>query len=178
MTFYNIPKEDRLAICQNVESETGIPDFAVEKDWWVVQTLKIIFEMEIAEHLVFKGGTSLSKAWKLIERFSEDIDLAVDRRFFGYSGELSKKQLTKLRKETSSYISGEFYPKLQERFKKNGFKGVGFNIIPAESSDQDPRIIEIYYPYVTKSPGYIQQKRRVNSNRDRQISSACGKAHY
>ena len=161
MTFYNIPKEDRLAICQNVESETGIPDFAVEKDWWVVQTLKIIFEMEIAEHLVFKGGTSLSKAWKLIERFSEDIDLAVDRRFFGYSGELSKKQLTKLRKETSSYISGEFYPKLQERFKKNGFKGVGFNIIPAESSDQDPRIIEIYYPYVTKSPGYIQPRVQV-----------------
>jgi predicted nucleotidyltransferase component of viral defense system len=154
--FYNIPEEDRLAIYKNVENKTGIPDFAVEKDWWVVQTLKIIFEMGIAQHLVFKGGTSLSKAWKLIERFSEDIDLAVDRGFFGYSGELSKKQLTKLRKATSSYISGEFYPQLQERFKKKGLKDVDFNIVPAESSDQDPRIIEIYYPYITKSPGYIQ----------------------
>lgn len=161
MTFYNIPQEDRLAICQNVENKTGVPDFAVEKDWWVVQTLRVIFEMGIGEHLVFKGGTSLSKTWKLIERFSEDIDLAVDRRFLGYSGELSKKQLTKLRKETSSYISGEFYPGLQERFKKSGFKDVGFNIVPAESSDQDPRIIEIYYPYVTKSPGYIQPRVQV-----------------
>tara|TARA_Y100001933_G_scaffold213771_1_gene219520 strand:- start:1022 stop:1252 length:231 start_codon:yes stop_codon:yes gene_type:complete len=70
MTFYDIPKEDRLAIFKNVENKTGIPDFAAEKDWWVVQALKVIFEMEIAEHLVFKGGTSLSKAWKLIDRFS------------------------------------------------------------------------------------------------------------
>ncbi len=160
-SFYDIPEEDRLAIFKNVENKTGVPDFAVEKDWWVVQTMKIIFGMGIAEHLVFKGGTSLSKAWKLIDRFSEDIDLAVDRGFFEYSGELSKKQLTKLRKETSSYLSAKFYPELQGRFQKNGFKDVGFNIIQAESSDQDPRIIEIYYPYVTKSPGYIQPRVQV-----------------
>ncbi|QLG46608.1 nucleotidyl transferase AbiEii/AbiGii toxin family protein [Costertonia aggregata] len=159
--FYDIPKEDWLAIFKNIENKTGIPDFAVEKDWWVVQTLKIVFGMGISEHLVFKGGTSPSKAWKLIGRFSEDIDLAVDREFFGYSGELSKKQLTKLRKETSSYLSGKFYPELQERFQKNGFKDVGFNIIQAESSDQDPRIIEIYYPFLTKSPGYIQPRVQV-----------------
>ena len=161
MRFFDIPVADRLAIYKNVENKTGIPDFAVEKDWWVVQTLKVIFEMGIAEHLVFKGGTSLSKAWKLIDRFSEDVDLAVDRRFFGYSGELSKKQLTKLRKETSSYISGEFYPELQERFKEKGFEDVDFKIVPAESSDQDPRIIEIYYPNITKSPGYIQPRVQV-----------------
>ena len=70
MRFFDIPVADRLAIYKNVENKTGIPDFAVEKDWWVVQALKVIFEMEIAEHLVFKGGTSLSKAWRLIDRFS------------------------------------------------------------------------------------------------------------
>ncbi|TDN94983.1 nucleotidyltransferase AbiEii toxin of type IV toxin-antitoxin system [Salegentibacter sp. 24] len=161
MKFYNIPKEDKIAIYQNVEGKTGIPHYAVEKDWWVVQTLKIIFEMELAEHLVFKGGTSLSKAWKVIERFSEDIDLAVDRKFFGYSGELSKKERTKLRKETSAYISEIFYLKLQACFKQKGFKNVEFNIIPAESSDQDPRIIEIYYPYITESPGYIHPRIQV-----------------
>jgi predicted nucleotidyltransferase component of viral defense system len=59
--------------------------FAVEKDWWVSRTLNIIFQMDIAAHLVFKGGTTLSKAWKLINRFSEDIDLAIDKEFFeGY----------------------------------------------------------------------------------------------
>ncbi|KFC59173.1 nucleotidyl transferase AbiEii/AbiGii toxin family protein [Flavobacterium gilvum] len=43
---------------------------AVEKDWWVVQVLAAIFEMQSRQHLVFKGGTSLSKAWALINRFS------------------------------------------------------------------------------------------------------------
>ena len=69
-----------------VAEKSGMSAFTVEKDWWVVQTLSVIFGMEVGQHLVFKGGTSLSKAWKLIERFSEDIDLAIDRDFFGYDG--------------------------------------------------------------------------------------------
>jgi len=72
--------------------------FAVEKDWWVTQTLSIIFEMEIGQHLIFKGGTSLSKAFNLIERFSEDIDLAVDRGYFGFTGVLGQKSKRKVKK--------------------------------------------------------------------------------
>lgn len=47
--------------------------------------------MDIREDLVFKGGTSLSKGWNLIERFSEDIDLAIDRKRFGMDGEPDRK---------------------------------------------------------------------------------------
>jgi predicted nucleotidyltransferase component of viral defense system len=54
--------------------------------------------MDCAKALTFKGGTSLSKAWNLIQRFSEDIDLALDREFLGFTGELSKKDVKKLRK--------------------------------------------------------------------------------
>ncbi len=57
---------------------------AIEKDWWVVRTIELIFKSSISESTVFKGGTSLSKAWGLIDRFSEDIDLALDRKFLGY----------------------------------------------------------------------------------------------
>ena len=156
--FYKLSEEDKIAFYKNVGNQTGIPDFAVEKDWWVVQTLNIIFEMEVSKHLVFKGGTSLSKAWKSIERFSEDIDLAIDRSFFGYNGELSKKQRTKLRKDTSTYISESFYPELQKKFKKRGFEDVNMVIAPPKSSDQDPRIIEIYYPHIMESPGYIESR--------------------
>lgn len=49
--------------------------------------------------MVFKGGTSLSKSWGLINRFSEDIDLAVYRKFYGFEGELGKKQRTNLREK-------------------------------------------------------------------------------
>ncbi len=96
--FYNIPEANKKEIFQEISGQTNLPAYAVEKDWWVVQTLAILFETEIGEHLVFKGGTSLSKALGLIERFSEDVDLAVDRGFFGFADELSKSQRTFLEK--------------------------------------------------------------------------------
>ncbi|MDF7819278.1 nucleotidyl transferase AbiEii/AbiGii toxin family protein [Runella sp. MFBS21] len=67
--FYTISAAEKEAVFQAISTQTGMPAFAVEKDWWVTQTLAIIFQTEIASHLVFKGGTSLSKAWKLIQRF-------------------------------------------------------------------------------------------------------------
>ncbi len=58
---------------RNIFAETaaafGLLDAAVEKDWWVVHTLDLVFNTSIAPHTVFKGGTSLSKAWGLIDRF-------------------------------------------------------------------------------------------------------------
>ena len=78
--FYTTKKTEKVAIFEAIASTMGMTPFAVEKDWWVSRTLEIIFQMDIAKHLVFKGGTSLSKAWKLINRFSEDIDLVVLKR--------------------------------------------------------------------------------------------------
>ena len=98
LDFYNIDKAEKEVFFNAVATEMGMTPFAVEKDWWVSRTLNIIFQMDIAAHLVFKGGTSLSKAWKLINRFSEDIDLAIDKEFFeGYQGEITRTQISKLR---------------------------------------------------------------------------------
>ncbi|HEY1789435.1 MAG TPA: nucleotidyl transferase AbiEii/AbiGii toxin family protein, partial [Verrucomicrobiae bacterium] len=59
----------------------------VEKDFWVCWTLKELFRLpDIGGHLIFKGGTSLSKAFMLIERFSEDIDVSMDRAWLGFGG--------------------------------------------------------------------------------------------
>jgi predicted nucleotidyltransferase component of viral defense system len=99
--FYNLPTDTKYRIFTETGEKNNLPAFAVEKDWWVVQTLALLFELEIGKYLVFKGGTSLSKAWGVIERFSEDIDLAVDRSFFGFDGELEKKERTNLRKKSN-----------------------------------------------------------------------------
>ena len=147
--FYTIDREEKEAIFNAIATEKGMNPFAVEKDWWVSRTLEIIFQMPIAKHLVFKGGTSLSKAWKLINRFSEDIDLAIDREFFeGYEGSLSKSKITKLRKEAGAYTTGTFFEELQEEFLRKGFTGLVFKVIDAKDSDQDPRVLEIYYPNI------------------------------
>lgn len=153
--FYQIPDSDKVDILQQAGGQTGLPAYAVEKDWWVVQTLAILFELEIGPHLVFKGGTSLSKAWGLIERFSEDIDLAVDRSFFGFEGDLGKNQRTKLRKQANTYITTVIYPELEKNFRDKGLTGITVELEEIKSSDQDPVIITIHYPFVIKSPGYL-----------------------
>jgi predicted nucleotidyltransferase component of viral defense system len=81
--WYGTVSSTKRIIYNEISKQTGLVTDAIEKDWWVVQTLRLIFEMDCADSLVFKGGTSLSKAWGLIERFSEDIDLALDRKFLG-----------------------------------------------------------------------------------------------
>lgn len=153
LDFYTIDKEEKEAIFNAIATELGMTPFAVEKDWWVSRTLNIIFRMNIAAHLVFKGGTSLSKAWKLINRFSEDIDLAIDKEFFeGYKGDISRTQIGKLRKEAGIYTTGTFFADLQEAFRANGFQELEFKVIDSGESDQDPRIIEIYYPNIISQP--------------------------
>lgn len=153
LDFYTIDKAEKAAIFNAIAADMGMPPFAVEKDWWVSRTLNIIFRMDIAAHLVFKGGTSLSKAWKLINRFSEDIDLAIDKEFFeGYKGDISRTQIGKLRKEAGIYTTGTFFEDLQEAFRESGFQKIDFKVIDSGESDQDPRIIEIYYPNIIPQP--------------------------
>jgi predicted nucleotidyltransferase component of viral defense system len=68
--WLSIPDETKRNAYKQVGEQVGVSAFAVEKDWWVVQSLACIYELDVAKHIVFKGGTSLSKAWDLIQRFS------------------------------------------------------------------------------------------------------------
>lgn len=143
----------------NIFSETansfGLPSAAVEKDWWVVQTLALVFNTAIAPYTVFKGGTSLSKAWNLIERFSEDIDLALDRSFLGFDKEMTKTQVKKLREKSFAYISESFFPEIKQQFDEAGLHDVVIKIGEVRDNEQDPLIIEIFYPTVTEKIDYI-----------------------
>lgn len=154
-TFYDIESSEKKVIFDAISNKMGMPSFAVEKDWWVCRTLETIFEMEVGKALVFKGGTSLSKAWKLIERFSEDVDLAIDRAYLGFSGDLTKKERTRLRKAAGQYTTGPFFKELQERLVAKGLGSAELKVVDAEASDQDPRIIEVHYPNIVEPPGYV-----------------------
>lgn len=61
-----------------VQELVKLPAQSIEKDLWVTQVLHALFSLPESDKLVFKGGTSLSTVWGLIDRFSEDIDLAID----------------------------------------------------------------------------------------------------
>lgn len=156
--WVRLPKIRKTNILLALSKTLKLPTYAIEKDWWVVQTLRLIFETDCADSLVFKGGTSLSKAWGLINRFSEDIDLALDRKFLGFEGDLSNQQIKKLRKASFAYITDKFYPTLKTKFEETGLTNVEINITETTDSDQDPRIIEIFYPSVFDNLGYIRPK--------------------
>lgn len=152
--FLQLSINDRLSIFEQVSSPLSLQ--ALEKDWWVTQTLGLIFSMNCAPHLVFKGGTSLSKAWGLIDRLSEDIDLALNRQFLGYEGNITKTQVSKLRKKSYEYISDIFFNELKQKFEDAGVTGLTMQLKDVKDPDQDPLIIEVFFPSIIRTTEYLK----------------------
>ncbi|MCD6367447.1 MAG: nucleotidyl transferase AbiEii/AbiGii toxin family protein [Bacteroidales bacterium] len=154
--WLSLPDDTKRNIFTETGREIGLSAMAAEKDWWAVHTLLLVFSMDCASELVFKGGTSLSKAWNVIERFSEDIDLALNREYLGFKGELSKGDIKRLRRTSFTYITETFVPELKQRFADVGFKDFDVKYREVENYDQDPVIIEIYYPKLTEEDEYLK----------------------
>jgi predicted nucleotidyltransferase component of viral defense system len=184
---------DRLAMLQQTEIEHfGINQVAIEKDWWVTVTLKALFQTECHEALIFKGGTSLSKGFNIIERFSEDIDLAIGHSFFGIN-KTSKNQRDKLRKKAREYIHGTLSSQLDARLKDMGITGYRIeNITQVQDkngewkvidSDKDPTVILLHYPSIVEDTiSYIPPRVKIEISclsmdeptEERQIRSLIG----
>lgn len=158
-TWLTLSKERRTEIINQATELTGLPAIAIEKDWWVTLCLNASFSLPFSDYIVFKGGTSLSKGWDLIERFSEDIDLAIDRKFFGFEGDLSKTQIGKLRKQSCAFISSAFLFGLTQTLTDWGAKAeCELFAQPVTDSDKDPQSIEIHYDSVVDTSEYLPQR--------------------
>jgi hypothetical protein len=159
--FELLPNQQKTIITQTA-AKLGLPEQAVEKDLWVTTVLQIVFTLPFADKLLFKGGTSLSKSYGLINRFSEDIDLAIDRSLFGYEGILTKKQIKQLRKQSSLFVINDFsqaLTKAVELFNLQNF----CTIVPEKNGEGDstypePRKIDIVYKSLFNKNNYLQPK--------------------
>jgi hypothetical protein len=162
MNWRDLSKDEQIAALQNVAGIKHIPPQAVEKDMWVTTILQILFSLPFADSLVFKSGTSLSKVFGKIERFSEDIDLAIDRTYFGLEGDLTKKQLKKLRKLSSTFVRDTFLQELQNAFVQHGLMELSAIAQPdgeGDSTYPEPRQIFIEYPSLFReSLDYIKPR--------------------
>ena len=87
MIFLQLPDKEKIELINQMHNETNLPQVIIEKDLWVTAVLRALFELPYADNISFKGGTSLSKCWNLIERFSEDVDIAINREYFGFTGD-------------------------------------------------------------------------------------------
>lgn len=147
--YFQLSKEQQQMALTQAANKTGLPMQAVEKDLWVTVVLQIVFTLPVANHLVFKGGTSLSKVWKVIHRFSEDIDLAIDPSIWGFEGDLTKKQIKRLRKASSLFVRDELCLSLKEAVTEIGMeKWLQVEAGPDGEGDgtyPEPRVIHIRY---------------------------------
>ncbi len=144
-----------LTQCKNI---MGLPEQALEKDYWVTVVLQLIFDSDLGKHLIFKGGTSLSKNGNLISRFSEDIDLAIDYALFGLDGEPTKKQLKKLRKASSLFVKEKVPEILISQISKYGLQDkLIVSVQPdGEGDGTYPEPRHVYIQYQTVIPSFIE----------------------
>lgn len=161
MKYTDLSADEQREVIQRVQAENRLQLQIIEKDWWVTAVLRALFSLPYSEHISFKGGTNLSKCWNLIERFSEDADIAIDREYLGFGGTLSKTQISdKLRRAACSFVRETLQYDLTDKLIENGiladkFK-VNVNITPITTTD--PEIIEVEYKSVFNTLPYIRSK--------------------
>ena len=179
-----------MLACWRLQPRTGAGLFAdtgrrlgtsernVEKDFWVCWTLDALFNDLPAGHprLLFKGGTSLSKAYGLISRFSEDIDITVFRDDLGeaasvealeaMSGKARGRQLEAIRESCSTYINGALALELSEILARTlaaAKISTNARLVP-DPNDPDGQTLLLWYPSVTvETNDYVLPAVRIES---------------
>ncbi len=132
--FQDLSPDDRREALETAEEQSRYRANLLEKDIWVVATLRALFDAPFAEHLIFKGGTSLSKAWGAIRRFSEDVDVTHDIRAiapdFVSGGDdealpptrsQEKRWTQAIRPRLAEWVRDEACPVLQDGLARAGF---------------------------------------------------------
>ena len=156
--FLAMPATERAGFYVEAEQRLGLPRGSIEKDLWVCWTLRELFRLpEWGAYLTFKGGTSLSKAWNLIERFSEDIDIVIDREFLGFGGHNSpenapskkkrKQWLEDLKSACQVRIRESLEPVLRKSISANVPTDIEWSLEPDED-DPDAQTLLLSYSSV------------------------------
>jgi len=160
MNWLNLNENKQRKLFEQLSFKTGIIPQAIEKDAWVTLALRMLFTSEIAEYLTFKGGTSLSKVYGLIQRFSEDIDISISREFLGFPGNLTKGEIRKLRRKSHDFTSRELKKIIENQLIEYGIPKEKFEIIVENEkiSDQDPETIQLNYQSVFNEIKYLPQR--------------------
>ena len=160
MMFLQLPEKEKIELINQMHEETNLPQVIIEKDLWVTALLRALFALPYAGNLSFKGGTSLSKCFNLIERFSEDVDIAINREFFGFFGDaFTVKQISKnLRKATCKFIRNDLQFDLVKQMNTDGLPAdifsVTMEITPVTTIDPEKVFVE--YKSVFNSSPYIK----------------------
>jgi hypothetical protein len=180
VTFLSAAAEDRRDAFLGAARRLGTPEQNVEKDFWVCWTLDALFnDADVnGPRLLFKGGTSLSKAFGLISRFSEDIDITIFRDDLGQganvedlealSGKKRRVRLDAIKAASQAYVNETMRTQVADQLRE----ALQTAKLPPEAGrieldpdDQDQQSLLIWYPQVTSAAadGYIRPAVKIES---------------
>lgn len=167
--FAGLAAEERDELVTEAASRLGLDPIAVEKDFWVCWVLGKLFNLPGGHpDLLFKGGTSLSKVYGLIHRFSEDIDITVSRSDLGFHGDRDPEEVSntvsrkagarllhELVESCIDYVESKLLPALESAFAEVlGEPGTDWRI---EGDPYDRQNLILSYPAARKGTGYIRR---------------------
>jgi hypothetical protein len=155
--FIQLSPDERRVFFEGTAAARNLQALIIEKDFWVCWTLKVLFGLPtVGQHLIFKGGTSLSKVFQVIERFSEDIDVSMDRAFLGFGGanepeagtsnKEKQRRIEALKLACQQKIAGELQPALAAAFQASLRAGEPWSV---RSDEDDPDRQTLLFDYPT-----------------------------
>ncbi len=191
-TYQSLTARERTELLDAVAQKTGLPSVIIEKDYWVCRTLAILFALpDLGDYLVFKGGTSLSKVFGLIDRFSEDVDVSFHRDYLGFgpehdpeqvAGKEQRRRLDALRDACITQIREVLLPAMRVELERQLVRETSWSV---ELDPNDPQTILLHYPRANpKTLPYIQPSVRIElgarsdhwPRENREIRSLIGEA--
>ena len=156
--------EHRDEAFQETAAQLGLSKAIIEKDFWVCWSLKQLFALpSFGDHMIFKGGTTLSKAYDVIHRFSEDVDLSLERAQLGFEGDRDpenpdlsggkrKSLLQELQEAAEAEVSGPLLAEIQTAFDASLTQNFSLTVDPG-----DAQTLLFAYPSLSDgSGGYVK----------------------
>lgn len=163
----NLDDASRLTSINEASRISGISAKAIEKDWWVTLSLKLVFSTPFARYFAFKGGTSLSKGWQLIDRFSEDIDISLSSEAVGipYIEKPSKTFVEQLRRAGCSFTSQELLEALKVGFQNSEVPENLYSIeaepVRPDMPDTDPQALYVNFVSLFDPNPYLPDRVKI-----------------
>lgn len=169
-TYQQLTLDEQRQTLDAVSRSLGIAPAIIEKDYWVCRTLDALFHLpELGDHLVFKGGTSLSKAYGLIQRFSEDVDVSFHRDYLGFGAQADpeaesgtkarQRRVDALQQACIQQIATSLLPTLQTRLEEELGAREGWSL---EMDAVDPQTILFHFPQAgVESHAYVKPMVRI-----------------
>jgi Nucleotidyl transferase AbiEii toxin, Type IV TA system len=179
-TFAKLAAADRKAYFDETAARRNSTSTAIEKDFWVCWCLKRLFELRDVPELRFKGGTSLSKVFGLIHRFSEDIDISLSRAALGFAGDRDlanpalsgskRRQLDEeLRAAIENAVKEAILPRLQAGC--GAILGTdGWSIAASDEANEEMTLL-FNYPVAVEYEGYLRPQIKIEFGRGDQQPS-------